>query len=43
MILSGKRGLSSEMSLALSDAFDVDRDFFAKLQAKSTSLMRQPI
>src|SRR5436190_1662380 len=32
MILSGKRGLSSEMSLALSDAFDVDRDFFANLQ-----------
>ena len=44
MILSGKRGLSSEMALALSDAFDVDRDFFANLQqAYDLAHARQPI
>ena len=32
LILSGKRNLSPEMALALADAFDTDRDFFANLQ-----------
>lgn len=32
MILSGKRNISTEMALALADAFSTDRDFFAKLQ-----------
>lgn len=31
-ILSGKRGISPEMALALADAFDMDQDFFANLQ-----------
>jgi HTH-type transcriptional regulator/antitoxin HigA len=32
MILSGKRSISPDMALALADAFDTDRDFFANLQ-----------
>lgn len=32
MILSGKRGVSSEMAKALGDAFDVPAEFFANLQ-----------
>ena len=32
MILAGKRGISADMALALADAFDTDRDFFANLQ-----------
>lgn len=32
MILSGKRGISADMALALADAFDVSADFFANLQ-----------
>lgn len=32
MILSGKRAISADMALALADAFDTDRDFFANLQ-----------
>ena len=32
MMLSGKRGISPDMALALADAFDTDRDFFANLQ-----------
>lgn len=32
MILAGKRGISPDMALALADAFDTDRDFFANLQ-----------
>lgn len=32
MILSGKRNISPDMALALADAFDTDRDFFANLQ-----------
>lgn len=32
MILSGKRSISADMALALADAFDTDRDFFANLQ-----------
>jgi len=32
MILSGKRGISPDMALALAEAFDVASDFFANLQ-----------
>ena len=43
LILSGKRNLSPEMALALADAFDTDRDFFANLQqAYDLAHARQP-
>src|SRR5216683_2467947 len=32
MIISGKRGISSEMAKSLGDAFDVPAEFFANLQ-----------
>ena len=32
MIISGKRGISSEMAKALGEAFDVPPEFFANLQ-----------
>lgn len=32
MIISGKRGISSEMAKALGDAFGVNHEFFANLQ-----------
>jgi HTH-type transcriptional regulator/antitoxin HigA len=32
MILSGKRGISPDMAMALGDAFDVSHEFFANLQ-----------